>query len=82
MAITQDTRQQVRKIDDQIIGLLAQRVNACRKVLEEDEEGLAAEDLAEIVSHWVGEGEERGLNIGVMSSLAKMTIKLCQVAEE
>ena len=82
MAITQDTRQQIRKIDEQIIGLLAQRVNACRRALEEDEEGLAGDDLAETVSHWVEEGDERGLNVGVMGSIAKLAIRLCHVTEE
>ena len=82
MPVTQDTLQQIRKIDEQIIALLSQRVIACRKVLEEDEEGLGPEELADTVTHWVEEADERGLNMSVMNQMAKLTVKLCRATEE
>jgi hypothetical protein len=71
MPVSHDIAEQLQKIDAQLVDLLAERVNFCRKALEEDEEAF-----------WDEEADGRGLNIGVMNQICKLVLKLCKAGEE
>ncbi len=82
MPVPSDIVSQLSKIDEQIITLLAERVNVCRKAVEEDEQAFNAGAQTEIIAAWEEAADEHGLNMGVKHHLCKLIIKLCQVAEE
>ena len=82
MAVSNNIGAQLSKIDEQIIDLLAERVNACQKALEEDEHAFDGAAQAEMIAAWEEAAEEQGLNMGMMNHICKSLIKLCQATEE
>jgi chorismate mutase len=67
MPVSQDIRQQLLKIDEQLIDILAERVNICQKAMEEDEDAFNPATQAEIISDWEAAADERGLNVVTMN---------------
>jgi chorismate mutase len=82
MPVRSDISGQLTKIDEQIIALLAERVNICQKALEEDEHAFDASAQTEIVGIWEEAAEEEGLNMALMSHICKSIQKLSQTTEE
>ncbi len=82
MPVSHDIAEQLQKIDAQIVELFAERVNFCRKALEEDEEAFDHASNTEIIAFWDEEADGRGLNIGVMNQICKLVLKLCKAGEE
>ena len=82
MPVPRDIRDQLTKIDEQIIDLLSERTTLCQKALEEDEAAFGHAEQAETLSDWEGAADERGMNITTMNHLCKLVMKLCQSTEQ
>ncbi len=82
MPVPHDIQDQLQKIDEQLIDLLAERVNFCKRALEEDEEAFGSASQAETITYWEEEADARGLSLGGMNQLCKMVMKLCRNTEE
>jgi chorismate mutase len=82
MAVSGNIGTHLTKIDEQLIALIAERVNACQKALEEDENAFDAAAQAELVATWEEAADEKGLNMTVMSHICKLLMKLSQAGEE
>ena len=82
MPVAHDIQEQLSKLDQQIIALLEQRIAICGEALEEDEEALGTEHVAEAVGEWEAAADERGWNLNVMSKLCRVIIELCKSAAQ
>ncbi len=82
MAVRDDIRRQLQKIDEQIISLLAERHGLCQDALEEDHEAFDAAALTEIISDWEGGADERGLHMPTMNKLCRLCNQLCLTSGE
>jgi len=77
MTVTHDIRDQIEKIDEQIVDLLAQRVTLMQESLE-DEEPLGPETDIDTIAQWEGMAEERDWNMTTMANICKWVLKLCR----
>lgn len=82
MAVRDDIRRQLQKIDEQIIGLLAERYGLCQDALEEDSDAFDAAALTEMVSDWENSADEQGLHMPTMSKLCRLCNQLCLMSGE
>jgi len=79
MGITDEVRAQIETIDRQILDLLEQRMRLCRYMNENEEGG---EDPADVLSWWLEEGAERGLDELGVEKACRSTLLLCRKTGE
>lgn len=71
-----DIKEQLEKIDQQIIDLLEERVQICvGQYLEADEE-------LEMLSLWLEESAEKGLDDAKTEKIGKLVIGMCRATPE
>lgn len=75
---THDVHDQLAKIDSQIIDLIGERMDLYRVALQEDEEGLGTDHLAEALAEWEEAAEEKGWNAGLMAKICRGVVELCR----
>jgi chorismate mutase len=82
MPVSHSLREQLVKLDQQIVDLLAERVNLCQKALEEDEGVFDDATQAEFVTEWEGMADEQGLHVPSVSGICRLVMKMCRVSGE
>ncbi len=82
MPVSHSLREQLMKLDQQIVDLLAERVNLCQKALEEDEGVFDDATQAEFISEWEGMADEQGLHVSSVSGICRLVMKMCRVSGE
>ena len=82
MPVSHSLRQQLEKLDQQIVDLLGERVNLCQKALEEDEGVFDDATLGEFVTEWEGMADEQGLHVPSVSGICKLVLKMCKISGE
>lgn len=70
-----DIVEELAKIDGQIINLLEERVRLCKG------QSLNSDDEMEMLSQWLEEAAERGLDDGKMEKIAKLVIMMSRAGE-
>ncbi|MCB9807678.1 hypothetical protein H6770_00285 [Candidatus Peribacteria bacterium] len=65
-----DIQEQLEKLDQQIIKLLEERVRIC------DGQNLSSDEELELLSLWLEEAAEKGLDEGRMEKIGKLIIAL------
>ena len=65
-----DIQEQLEQIDQQIIKLLEERVRMC------DSQNLSSDEELEILSLWLEEAAEKGLDEGKMDKIGKLVITM------
>jgi chorismate mutase len=75
-----DIQERLELLDMQIINLLQERSRICTDAGNQG--GLDGDQESEILSLWMEEAAERGLDESKMEKMAKLVIGLCRVAEE
>lgn len=75
-----DIHDHLQKIDHQIIDLIAERMDLYRVAIEEDEEGINSDHLAESLAVWEETAEEKGWNAGLMGKVCRGIVDLCRSA--
>ena len=65
-----DIKEQLEQIDQQIINLLEERMHICAG------QSLDADEEAEILSLWLEEAAEKGLDDGKMEKIGKFVIAM------
>ena len=82
MTTMTETRLDLEKLDQQIISLLAERVQMCRDARARSE-GLESGDVqVEVLSYWVEEAIDRGLDETLVEKVAGMVIRMCRAEDE
>ena len=82
MTTMTETRLDLEKLDQQIISLLAERVQLCRDARARSE-GLESGDVqVEVLSYWVEEAIDRGLDETLVEKVAGMVIRMCRAEDE
>ncbi|MBU2258990.1 chorismate mutase [Patescibacteria group bacterium] len=77
-----DTRLQLEKLDQQILKLLVERVQLCVEARIRDE-GLDSREVeTEIISMWIEESVDLGLDEVIVEKIANMTVRLCREEDE
>jgi len=77
-----DTRLQLEKLDQQILKLLAERVQLCVEARIRDE-GLDSREVeTEIISVWIEESVDLGLDEVIVEKIANLTVRLCREEDE
>ena len=71
-----DIQEQLELIDQQIIKLLEERVRMC------EGQNLHADDELEMLSLWLEEAAEKGLDDAKMEKIAKFVIAMCRGRSE
>ena len=71
-----DILEELQKIDQDIINLLEQRSRLCA------DHRLDADEEAEILSLWLEEGAEKGLDEVRIEKIAKVVISMCRGSRE
>lgn len=82
MPVSHSLREQLAKLDQQIVDLLAERVNLCQKALEEDEGVFDDATQSEFVTEWEGMGDEHGLHVPTVGAICKLAMKLSKMGGE
>lgn len=82
MPVSHSLREQLIKLDQQIIDLFAERINLCQKAMEEDEGVFDDATQSEFVHEWEGMADEQGMHVGSVSAICKLVLKLCRVSAE
>lgn len=82
MSVSHDVRDQIEKIDQQIVDLIAQRATLYQEAAEQDEEGMSADHDADTIAEWEGAADERGLNMTVMGNVCRGILKACRSVGE
>ena len=67
-----DIQEQLEKVDQQIITLLEERMHIC------EGHSLSTEEEAELLSLWLEESADRGLDEGKMEKIGKLAITMCR----
>lgn len=65
-----DIQEQLEKLDQQIIKLLEERVRMC------DGQNLSSDEELDILSMWLEEAAEKGLDEGKMEKISKLVITM------
>jgi len=82
MTTITDTRLQLEQLDLQIIRLLEDRVQLCAEARERDE-GLDTRDVeVEMISLWLEEALDRGLDEAAVERMAMLVTRMCRGEEE
>lgn len=71
-----DIQEQLEKVDQQIISLLQERAQICAG------QSLSGEEEADLLSVWLEEAADRGLDEGRMEKIGKLTIAMCRGSRE
>jgi chorismate mutase len=71
-----DIKEQIESIDQQIINLLEERTHACSG------QNLSSDEEVEMLSLWLEEAAEKGLDDARMEKIAKFVIAMCRDASE
>ena len=82
MPVSHNLREQLQKLDQQIVDLLAERVNLCQKALEEDEGAFDDATQTEFITEWEGMADEHGMHVSTVSAICKLAMKLCRMSGE
>ncbi len=82
MPVSHSLREQLEKLDQQIVDLLAERVNLCQKALEEDEGVFDDATQAEFINEWEGMADEQGLHVPSVSGICRLVMKMSRVSGE
>ncbi len=82
MPVSHSLREQLVKLDQQIVDLFAERVNLCQKAMEEDEGVFDDTTQSEFVHEWEGMADEHGMHVGTVSGICKLVLKLCRVSAD
>lgn len=70
-----DIQEQIEQLDLQIISLLEERARICAG------QNLTGDEETEMLSLWLEEAAERGLDDAKMEKIAKFTIAMCREGE-
>ncbi|MBU0458526.1 chorismate mutase [Patescibacteria group bacterium] len=82
MTTITDSRLQLEQIDQQIIGLIADRIQFCSEARER-EEGLDSRDVeSEFISQWIEEAADHGIDEVYMEKVAGVIVRMCRAEEE
>ena len=82
MVTMTDTRLQLEKLDQQILRLLAERVQICVEARMRDE-GLDSREVeTDIVSIWIEAAVDMGLDEVMVEKIANLTVRLCREDDE
>ncbi len=73
----QDVQEQLEAIDVQILRLIDERVQLCKRA-----GGVDDYHASEIVALWLEEAAERGLDEGRIEKIGKIVAAMCKVSEE
>ena len=77
-----DTRLQLEKLDQQILKLLVERVQLCVEARTRDE-GLDSREVeTDIISTWIEEAVDQGLDEVIVEKIANLTVRLCREEDE
>jgi hypothetical protein len=79
-SMTHDLREQIARIDEQIVDLLAQRVSLYEEAMENAED-FASSDT-DIVADWEAMADERGWSMTTMANICRWVQKLCKSGVE
>ncbi|MBT4119983.1 MAG: chorismate mutase [Candidatus Peribacter sp.] len=71
-----DIKEQLEKVDQQIIDLLEERMHICAG------QNLDADEEIEMLSLWLEEAAEKGLDDVKMEKIAKFVIAMCRRTSE
>jgi chorismate mutase len=82
MALPGDLRDQLDKLDQQIIELLAERLDLVEEAQKNDEEGLSSSDVNDIVAEWEEIADEKAWNVPAMGRIARGVSDLCKPSGE
>lgn len=73
---------QLEKLDQQILRLLSERVQMCVEARAR-EEGLDSREVeTDIISMWIEEAVDLGLDEAIVEKIAHMTVRLCREEDE
>lgn len=67
-----DIQEQLEQIDQELIKLIDERVRIC------DGQDLSTDEELELLSLWLEEGAEKGLEEGKVEKIGKLLIALCR----
>jgi len=82
MTTITDSRLQLEKLDQQVIKLLAERMQFCAEARARDE-GLDSRDVeTEIISMWLEEAVDQGLDEVIVDRVANLVVRLCRAEDE
>ena len=82
MTLPHDIQEQVSKIDQQIIDLLEERMSLCQEALNEDDEALGSEYVADTVGEWEAWADEKGWNLHILGKVCRAVIELCKSVKD
>jgi len=82
MTTMTETRVDLEKLDQQIIALLAERVQLCNEARARSEGLESGEVLAEMLSFWIEEAIDRGLDETLTERVAGLVIRMCRAEDE
>lgn len=77
MSLPHEAHEQVLKIDQQILHLLEQRVQLCKRG-----EGISPEEEEEFTAILLEDGVEKDLDEGMLEKLGKVISGVCKKAQE
>lgn len=82
MTISHDLQEQLSKVDQKIIELLAERIALSKEALEEDEEALSSDYAADTVGEWEAAADERGWNLHTIGKVCRSIVEHCKAMTE
>ncbi|MBU0766961.1 chorismate mutase [Patescibacteria group bacterium] len=77
-----DTRLQSEKLDQQVLKLFAERVQLCREARAREEGINSREVETEIISMWIEESIDLGLDEVIVEKIANLVVRLCREEDE
>jgi chorismate mutase len=78
MAISHDLRDQIDKIDQQMIDLIAERIELCQDASDEEDDIFGPEYQADVIAEWEEIADEKGWNITAMGKICRGLLELCK----
>jgi hypothetical protein len=80
MPTTHDIREQIQKLDEQIVSLLEERLSLYGDMKEDEDD--ESDSMGSTVAEWEEMADERGWNAVVMGKIGRVVEELCKSATE